>query len=422
MAAANEPKANETHTAVAATSLLVAALAVVVAYAIIGFSRRHLLGDSVPIRLQGAFDALMYPVVGWVIATRRPKNPIGWIFLVIGLSAAGSALAGVLQTDVPLGQPGTPFGADFGNWLQQWVWAPSWVLIPTLVVLLFPDGRLPSPRFRYVLWLAYVALAGNLLGGALSPDSSPDPAFHNPLGSLPPAVDLLELIGLVAFVLASLGSMVGLVIRFRHSADIERLQLKWFVYAALTTAAGYAALAYQVEARSGWFQLLAFLIIPLLPTSCLVAILRYRLYEIDRIINRTMVYGLLTALLVGVYAALVVGFGSLLDPRNPLVVAASTLMVAGLFRPARRRIQEFIDRRFFRRSYDAAMTLGNFASTLSAYTDIVDLQQRVLDVLVDTLHPTQVSIWLRSEGHVERAKHSDASAESPAQEPVIAGS
>lgn len=367
------------------------------AFLFLAARRSHLMTHSFSVRGQDALWGTVYALMGWVIATRRHRNPIGWIFLAIGVSAAASAFAGALQTDLPLGGSGSPWGADVGAWLQQWVWVPSYVLVTTFVLLLFPDGTLPTSRFRWVRVIGAGALGAMLVGGILSPDNS-GPGFHNPVGVLPASVDLLNLIGLVLFVVATIGSVAGLVVRFRRSSGAERQQLKWFVYGAIATVSLYGGLTYSLQSRIPLFQITGYLAIPLLPGACLVAILRYRLYEIDRIINRTLVYGLLTSILVSLYSVLVVGLGALVGSDHPVVIAVSTLVVAAAFGPGRRWVQAFIDRRFYRHKYDAEQEIGNFSEGLRDEVELTLLRDRVLSLIAGTMQPAMASLWLGEPG------------------------
>jgi hypothetical protein len=274
-------------------------------------------------------------------------------------------------------------------------------ILAIFVPLYFPTGRLLSPRWRPVVWSGISFLAFAVVGNALWPGPQPPllglAPVPNPVVYLPQARPLFELFRNLAglcLLPGIAGAITALVVRFRRSRGIERQQLKWFTYAAaLAPLPGFA-----YEAAPSIFGLLRTLILPLVPISVGVAILRYRLYEIDRILNRTLVYGLLTVALGLCYAAgslvfvLVAGAGS--DPPSWLV-AGATLAAAAIFRPARRRIQAVVDRRFNRRRYNAAKTIQAFSTRLRDQVDLDTLSSELLAVVDQTMEPTQASLWLR---------------------------
>jgi hypothetical protein len=277
-------------------------------------------------------------------------------------------------------------------------------ILAIFLPLYFPTGRLLSPRWRPVLWLGIAYLGAAVASNALLPGpgvwlAGVRPA-RNPVVYLPAAKPLLDVIGVAGLCLLPGigGAVAALVVRFRRSRGIERQQLKWFTYAAALAPLPF--LVYEVV--PGAFELLLAVTLPLVPISVGIAILRYRLYEIDRIINRTLVYGLLTAVLGLGYVAgslvfvLMAGAGT--DPPSWLV-AAATLVAAAVFRPARRRIQAVVDRRFNRRRYNAAKTIQAFSTRLRKEVDLDTLSSEVLAVVDQTMEPTRVSLWLRSTAH-----------------------
>jgi len=371
-------------------------VAELVVFAVLFAQRWHLLTSSRAITVQSALLALAYPVMGALIASKRPRNPIGWIFIAIGLSAATSAIANVLSTDV-LPVSAAPTGAMWGLWLNQWVWAPAWIAIPTFVLLLFPDGRLPHRRFRPVAWLAGLAIGAALVGGILSPDDAGQ-GFHNPVVVLPNWVDIGDVVAIVGLLVAGLGSLVALVYRFRRSRGDEREQLKWFAFAGVATAVLYFGLT--VEAKTALVQSLGFVAIPLLPTAAAIAILRYRLYDIDRIISRTVTYALVTTVVAGVYVLIVLVPTTLLGSRHTptALVAAATIIAAALFRPLLRRVRRVIDRRFNRSRYDAAWAIEAFAARLRDEVDIDELTNDLQTLVHQTMEPTHLSVWIKSQG------------------------
>jgi hypothetical protein len=340
---------------------------------------------------QEALGALVFPTVGAIVASRRKENPLGWLFLAIGASFGLSAVGGAIK-DV------FPFRSDTwqrGTWLQTWSWAPGLVFMTTYLLLLFPDGRLPSPRWRWVAWLTGAAVSLMVLAGMFDRTAGATAGYNSPLPTLPDSVvGFFQLFSTFSALVASIASVVALVRRFRRSTGAERQQMKWFAYAGVATIVlipGRVIAFAHVPAMVA----LGLLSIPILPVAAGVAILRYRLYDIDRVVNRTIVYAVLTALLVGVYAGLVVGLGALVGSNNPLVIAGSTLAVAALIGPARRRVQSFIDRRFYRRKYDAARTLEQFTARLRNEIDLDDLREHLVAVVDETMRPAHASLWIR---------------------------
>jgi len=293
-----------------------------------------------------------------------------------------------------------PWGGLFAAWLQEWTWIPL-IGLPTVVVLvLFPDGRLPSPRWRAVLWAGVVAITMAILGFALRSGrmiNEPRLAkLTNPFGILPAA----EVIGNVGFVLllaTAVLAVASLVVRYRRAGEIQRQQIKWFAYGGTVMGAivVVGSALWQVSPIAQ--QLVPFSLL-LGPAGAGIGILRYRLYDIDRIINLTLVYGILSGLLAAVYLGLVfllsgagLGFGS----DDSLGVAASVLVVAALFHPARRRLQAMIDRRFYRSRFDAAQTVERFGLRLREEVDPQTLPDELVALTSSTMRPSHVSLWLR---------------------------
>jgi hypothetical protein len=280
----------------------------------------------------------------------------------------------------------------------------------TFGLLLFPDGRLPSRRWRVVGWLAAAALATLAFGSAFTPGPLSDyPEVDNPLGLAQLEGSLLE-DGGVGWVLLSASvviSAVSIAVRYRRATGEERQQIKWLVFAGVIIAVGWTASSVAQDAISGTGGALGVVSLLLGVTSLLgipvavgIAILRYHLYDVDLVINRTLVYATLTAMLVLVYLGGVVllqyVFRTLTGQESQLAVVASTLAIAALFGPLRRRVQEFIDRRFYRRKYDAAKTLAEFSSKLRDETDLDALSDDLTAAVRETVQPAHVSLWLRS--------------------------
>jgi hypothetical protein len=373
--------------------------------------------DAVALYL--AFTGFM--VVGAVIVAHRPGNAIGWIFLAIGLLAATGVLAMEYAAYAYVTRPGSLPGAIWPAWYQQQWWIPMVALVFVATPLLFPTGWLPSARWRPVAAVAAVAAAALELLAALQPTIQLQDQNYwvdNPIGlaGIPdPETSPVggALFGLL--LLCSAAAVISLVLRFRRSRGVERQQLKWFVYAGvlliLTIPVGMYLPAAIGDALFG-------LIIAFVPVAAGMAILRFRLYDIDRLINRTLVYGLLTALLGAVYAATVLVLGQVFggvgaDPPS-WAVAGATLAVAALFRPARHRIQAVVDRRFNRRKYDAAKTVEGFTARLRDEVDLDTLSAELLTVVDQTMQPTMASLWLRSSVQAsQRAGREEPTADSP---------
>jgi hypothetical protein len=345
--------------------------------------------------------AVSAATVGAVLASRRPAHPVGWLLLGLGLSLA---VAGVVYAYVRYGlvaRPGALPAAGYLAGLSNGM-ILIWVSCVGFVLLLTPTGSLPSARWRW--WARVTAAAPVVWVLASVVDPAPMrpeyPAIGNPL-AVPglPRVLLDAATGAAAFVvLAGLivgaGSLVG---RFRRARGVERQQLRWLALAAaLASVALLVALAALVmEEGFGVFNVALGVCLALLPLATGTAILRYRLYDLDRIISRTLAYGLLTVTLGLGYAGVVLGLGQLLGRGSSLVVAGATLAVAGAFQPARRRIQRLVDQRFNRRRYDAAQTIAAFSTRLRDEIDLDTLTGELLAVVHQTMQPTQASLWLR---------------------------
>jgi hypothetical protein len=328
-------------------------------------------GDVSQYYYEDAAVAVAFALLGAIVATHRPETPIGWLFLAIGLSGAVGVVSNEYAHYTLATAPGALPGGPVVAWLSLWTWWPAYGLVP-LVLLVFPDGRLPSPRWRWAAWLAGAGVALLTLGIAAT--TLGDPVRFALSEEEPGGLAGLVLAASVgAAAVSFLAGLASLALRWRRAWGNEREQLKWVAFAA--GLALVANIVLQVLQLPG----LGLAGVVLVPMGAAVAILRYRLYDIDRIISRTVAYGLLTALLGLVYVAGVFVFGRLLNPGgedSTLAVAASTLAVAALFQPARRRIQELVDRRFNRRKYDAAKTVEDFSARLRNELDLDTLVGR----------------------------------------------
>jgi hypothetical protein len=353
---------------------------------------------------------LVFPIVGAMIASKHPRNPVGWTCLATGFLFL---LLGVIEYYSVYGvaQPGSvPFPVGIA-WLGNWLWVPAVGLFATYLFLLFPDGRLPSRRWRPLAWLsgALIVLLSISFGLAPGPVASLPPRIRNPFG-LEGAAWLFNAanIGFPLLALCILASVVSLVLRYRRSRGEERHQIKWIAFAAsvvglLFVIGTVIQLIYAPEQPS-WSELLDVVTVLSytgVPIAVGFAVLKHRLYDIDVIINRTLVYGSLTASLALVYfggvATIQAIFRALTGQQEQpqLAIVVSTLVIAALFSPLRRRIQGFIDRRFYRRKYDAAKTLEAFSAKLRDETNLEALNDELVGVVSETMQPAHVSLWLR---------------------------
>jgi hypothetical protein len=357
--------------------------------------------------VQGIVIPLTCSTVGVIIASRRPHHPIGWLFCAVGLLAGVNHFCAEYAIYALLTQPDSlPYGRA-AAWVASWPWMPTNALL-VFVGLLFPDGRLPSRRWLPFAWLnVVVAVVGTVAVAFLAgPIPALDP-IENPLG----LDGVRNLLGPVATISGALErgilgliAVASLFIRLRHAGGEEREQVKWLAYAASMVVIG-AILTYVVPGATGarWVEQVGLALLTVgfvsVPIAIGVAILKYRLYDINLLINRTLVYGALTAILAALYFGGIVVlqrvFVTLTGQRSTLAVVASTLVIAALFNPLRRRIQGFIDRRFYRRKYDARKTLEAFSAKLRDETDLDALSDDLVDVVRETMQPAHVSLWLR---------------------------
>lgn len=343
--------------------------------------------------------AAPFAVVGALVATRQPRNPIGWLFLVFAVVAAFASFADRYASYTLVHHPGSLPGGDWVAWLASGIWHPAFGFF-VFAFLLFPDRRLPSARWRPVAWIAAVNyFMGGVLGllwGPLFGEFFPyaEPPFRLPgysVANMAFGVFLVCNFSLLAL------SAVSLVLRLRRAAGVERQQLKWFVYAVSL----FSLVAPSSVLILGDGSLIVVLL-PLVPAAAGIAILKHRLFDIDVVINRTLVYGALTVSLALVYFGSVVllqrTFVFLAGEDSQLTVVASTLAIAALFNPLRRRIQGFVDRRFYRDKYDARRTIEAFSAKLRDGTDLEDLSGDLVGVVRDTVRPAHASLWIREPG------------------------
>ena len=309
---------------------------------------------------------LTFTTIGAFVASRRPENPIGWIFCTGGLLFSVTRAASAYAEYASHARSGQLPGVEYVGWFSEWVLLPTLFLIATMLFLLFPNGRFLSSEWRFVAWVAVIGWVMTTLGGAFGVEATGTlygDNIHNPVEISDAMGEFLRTMrdfGLVLLVLSLLASITSLFARWVPARGQERQQIKWFAYASAVMVVGVLSVftfgsSLEFMWDLGW--LVGILGFAFLPVATAIAILRYRLYDIDRIINRTLVYGSLTAMLVALYFGGIVVlqrvFVLLTGQQSTLAVVASTLLIAALFTPLRRRIQSFIDRRFYRRKYDA---------------------------------------------------------------------
>jgi hypothetical protein len=396
---ASQPSETVTRTVqvrVAWAVALVTAALVVLGVALLPSQEWRLTMEFVSRALGNTLFILACAVVGLLIVSRRPGNVVGWIYAVVALAlAAGEVAGGYASRSLP--------GAPWAALLPDLLWLVATPLGVALLLLVFPTGRLPGRHWRPVVWATVAATAAAVVGTALTPGPVElFPQFQNPLG-LAAAGPVLEVIVQVGFVVLTAGVFAAagsLVLRWRRARGVERQQLKWLAYAAAMLVVAQVGALVLPRAL---FLVVSTVATLLFPAATGIAVVRYRLYEVDRLINRTLVYGLLTVTLGLVYAGLVLVLGQVfggLGAEPPgWAVAGATLAVAALFQPARRRIQQAVDRRFNRRRYDAAKTVEVFSARLRDQIDLDTLSAELLAVVDRTMEPTRVWLWLRPSVH-----------------------
>jgi hypothetical protein len=411
----------------ASWGLIATALAVIQALVLAGLNAQagHLSPGRVGICAVVALAAGLYGGFGRLIAARRPGNPIGWLLAATGLALALS----ILTEQYALYGLATDVGALPGTWLAGWLsgtLSAVTIVLVALIVLLFPDGRLPSRRWRPVLWAIAVVMTGWLAtqlqagtavtGGYVNSLEPAGVTYPNPLGIFPRHGWFSHLVA-ANFALAAVTAVLVVVSVFvrrrdaKNSADAERRkQLAWLGYVGLMTAASVPVFLVGsgfAHGASAWLLFTLWTLMVLtpvagLPLACAVAVLKYRLYEIDRLISRTVAYAIVTGLLVGVYAGLVLLTSAVLPSHTQVAVAVATLVAAALFSPLRRRVQTAVDRRFNRARYDAERTVAAFASRLADATDLDAVSNDLAATVHQALEPAHLSLWSGRRDHPHR--------------------
>ena len=383
--------------ALAAAALIVATFALQIATRD-GGANANL--DPVSIALEGTI--LGFAAVGALIATRRPGTRIGWVFLAAALVYAVDLFVNQYADYAMLVRHGTLWPGIWAGWLSDLLWFPANLVVMVFVFLLFPDGRPPSPRWGFVGWLAAAMCAVEIVAGGLHPGalSSPLGGYRNPAGI--EGADWISEIMIGAFII-TLGcwgaALASLVVRYRHGNPVQRAQIRWFTLSALLVPASLPAMslppaiAYPVVVSA----------MICVPFSVGVAIFRYRLYEIDVIVRRTIIYAMLVASLAVVYLSAITVLGwasrSVTGQSGALAVTVSTLVVAAAFQPLRLRIQAAVDRRFARQRYDAGRALAGLSGRLRERVELEAIEAEVLTLVASTVQPRHVSLWLRDGEH-----------------------
>jgi hypothetical protein len=347
---------------------------------------------------------------GRLIAGRLPRNPIGWLLGLTGLSLAASVLTEQYALRGLATAPGSMPAVRLAGWSADLIFSLT-VMLLFFLVLLFPDGRLPSRRWRPVLWAMFVVTAGvvaqQLQAGTVTGPSDALAAakvsYPNPLGIFPEHGWFSGFLSFIFFpaVVSALLALASVLARRRGASPELRRQLAWLGYVGVLTAvwALTVVIAALMHAGDSWPATLAWVSLTLtpvlgIPLACAVAVLKYRLYEFDKVISRTLAYAIVTGLLVGVYAGLVLASTQVFRLADPVAVAASTLVAAALFNPVRRRVQRAVDRRFNRARYDADQTVMAFAARLKGAVDLDSVRDDLAQVVSRVLEPEQVSVWV----------------------------
>jgi hypothetical protein len=334
--------------------------------------------------------SIPFSIVGALIVSRQPRQVMGWVMWVIGGS---SAVARFLESYGQVRFHGVVLAeSETARALAERSWIPAVALLVTLLPLLFPTGRLLSPRWRWIGWLAVAAMLVMIIPSGIFLWIHRQEFVNNPHMPLQPVIDTTFLIGAIGVLIAAIASIISVIVRVRRSSGIERQQMKWFLVGATSTFAGTIALFFAPWKTD--LNAIAFII---LPVTIGVAILHYDLYDIDHVINRTLVYSTLTAILAGADLILVIGIEHLFRPitsDSDLVIAGSTLVVAACIQPLRSRIQTTVDRRFYRHKYDAARTLEAFSARLRDEIDLDMLLTELSQIVQETMQPEHVSLWL----------------------------
>ena len=363
-------------------------------------------GVDPPILIAFVIFVLGFTTVGALIVSRHPSNPVGWLCVAAAVVYVSAGLADTFVNGYPETARNSGAIVRFLIAVGESLWAVGLGLGATLLVLLFPDGRLPSPRWRPVAWVASTCLAIMPAALILTPGRIQDYPVENPAGisGAGPALEAITGIAFLGLAVSVPVCIASLFFRYRSASSRQRQQLKWLLFAAamvavlFSTAVAVDVISGQSDAAGEISNFLSTVALSFIPIGIGIGVLRHRLYDIDVIINRALVYAGLTAVLALTYIGIVFGLQQVLSPitqESDLAIAASTLAVAALFRPMRSRLQGFIDRRFYRRKFDAQRTLDEFSVHLRDEVELDSLSRRLVGVVGDTMQPAHVSLWLR---------------------------
>jgi hypothetical protein len=350
--------------------------------------------------------AVCFGGVGALLTRRHPRHPVGWILAAAGLVSALNFAAIEYGLAGSAGRGQLP-AAGYVGWVQLWIWVPLIALITVCLFLLFPDGHLPSPRWRPVGWLggafAIIAIAG--LAFLPGPDRPNLPGLRNPLGMTPAAVPFdAAAAGMAGLLGCAVLAAWSLVVRGRRGTAVQRHQIKWLAYSGCLVALALVpavALSLTPGTPARIAAGAAFAAVLAVPVAVAVAVLKYRLYDIDRVISRTLGYAIVTGLLVGVYAGLVLLATQVLGLHTPVAVAAATLAAAALFSPVRLRVQRKVDRRFNRARYDAEATVAAYAARLKDAVDLDTVRADLASVVQTALEPAHLWVWTSQRDRVD---------------------
>jgi uncharacterized membrane protein YhdT len=388
--------------ALCALSLVLTALSLLLLILNLSYPNAHLYEPW----LDNTLTAISYAPVGALIASRHPENPVGWLLCLYGFVISLSYFSAEYAIYALLAQPDSLPAGEAMAWVFSWM-LPLVIGFSTLSYLLFPTGRLPSRRWRWAVWLTVAFIVVGVLLGAFSsgPLSDLGP-IQNPLGIVSLA-DIYSAILYTTFSVLLVAVISSVFVRLRRAGGVEHQQIKWFAYAVAANAIA-VVVAYVIPGLIEtplWFERVGFalnnIVIPAIPIAIGIAILRYRLYDIDLLINRTLVYGSLTLMLALVYFGGVTATQALFtaltgqEQQPQLAIVISTLVIAALFTPLRRRIQSFIDRSFYRSKYDARKTLEALSAKLRDETDLEALSDDLVGAVRETMQPAHVSLWVR---------------------------
>lgn len=351
-----------------------------------------------------------FPTIGAIIISRRPSNTVGWLFCLIGIGTAYTSFDAAVVAAALANHTDTSLLVGIVDALGNLIWGLN-ISMGLLLLMLFPNGKLPSRRWRPLLWLTIALIVLDAIATIFKPGAlESDGRVRNPLG-ITGVGDVLAAIDNVAHLfmpVLALAAVISLVVRFVKSRDAQRQQIKWFVYGVLMMVVIIVLSALFIPETS-WLSNVTFALgFLMLPLGAGIGVLRYKLFDIDIIINRTLVYGLLTVILAGIYFGGVVGAQSLFNVitrrtvsslstgQSPVLIVVTTLLIAALFQPLRRRLQQFIDHRFYRSRYDAKKTLDRFGASLRSEVELAHLTNSLLETVDQTMRPAHTSLWLRT--------------------------